>query len=387
MSQGPLYLDRYFPKLVQDQPSPNEAKESFGSEEYWDFDVGEAETMADDENSLSEQEMEADNLPAELENTETPTAEQQKLVDWLEKHGETLDESYQEAQGRFQELQEGAQDLAPQDKAKRLREIEETLAKIENDLQEYQGEEKKLEASGLENDSLDSDLNSEEIEDDLTKLKEGLKEELEKTQEAVVDAEEREAKAEQKSKENEAGKEQFLGALGFLNGTNGERYFTANVWGKKHIKDYHEDVTENASRIVSQMADAIISGDWEIGVKASIDSLSSGSSDNTLALVYVVLEKQDPQLFKKIPSEILEAMSDAIRRGNSPGDKNIYYIHQDGKYDTPKDDRRRKDMSHENISYAEAADQLRAYAEAKRDLEKAEAEEMPSDAEAAAQAS
>ena len=377
MSQNPLYLNRYFSEPVQETPTPHESNSSFGAEEYWDFDLSEDEIPASEESAVAEQEFETESLEEAPESAEGPTAEQQKLLEWLNGHAETLEESYQDAQGRFQELQDGVQDLAPQDKAERLREIEDTLSEIEDDLQEYQGKEKKLENSGLESEQLDSSLDSEEIKNDLSKFKEGLSEELEKTEEAASKAEEEKAKAEQEIKDNEASKEQFLGALGYLNGTKGERYFTANVWGKKHIKDYHEDVTENASRIVSQMADAIISGDWDSGVKASIDSLSSGSADNTLALVYVVLDKEDPELFKKIPSEILEAMSDAIRRGNSPGDKNIYYIHQDGKYDTPKDDRRRKDMSHENISYAEAADHLRAYAEAKRALEKAEGKDQP----------
>lgn len=385
MSQGlpknALYLDRYFP--VQDPAGHPPSESTYLPEEYAGFD---AEYLEEADFGM-ESDPEADAAAAETEFgdeiPEGPSPEQAKEIEWLEKNGEKLAEAYQEAQGQFEDLQDGLQDLAPEDKAKRLRDIEDALAEIEGDLKDYRDHEQALQNSGLSAgaEMPETEVDSEELGEGLESLKEGLETEIQKAEQAAVEAEEQAAKAEAEAEDNEKTKDQLLDALGYLNGSKGERYFTAKVWGKKHIKDYHEDVTEFASRIISEMAEAAVSGDWETGVASSIDSLSGGSADNTLALVYVVLEKQNPELFEKIPSKILDAMSDAIRRGNSPGDKNIYYINQDGKYDGPKDDRRRKDMHHENISYAEAAERLQAYAEAKRQAEEAEAESSPAEAD------
>lgn len=377
LPKNTLYLDRYFP--VHEPASSPPSENSYLPEEYAGFDAEYAEETEFGMEAYPESDAAAAETEFGEEIPEGPSPKQAKEIEWLEKNGEKLAEAYQEAQGEFEDLQDGLQDLAPEEKAKRLRDIEDALAEIENDLKSYRDHEQALQNSGLEAgvEMPDTEVDSEELGEGLEELKEGLETEIEKAEQAAVEAEEQAAKAEAQAEDNEKTKDQLLDALGYLNGSKGERYFTAKVWGKKHIKDYHEDVTEFASRIISEMAEAAVSGDWEAGVAASIDSLSGGSADNALALVYVVLEKQNPELFEKIPSQILEAMSDAIRRGNSPGDKNIYYINQDGKYDGPKDDRRRKDMHHENISYAEAAERLQAYADANRQTEEAEAQDAP----------
>lgn len=375
LSKNSLYLDRYFP--VQDSPSPQPADHPYLPEEYAGFDaeyVEESDFGMEPDSAMDAAETEfGEEIP------EGPTPEQAKQISWLEKNGEELAEAYQEAQGQFGDLQDGLQEMPPEEKAKRLRDIEEALNEIESDLQTYRKKEQALTESGLEEGELlsEAEVDSENLGKEIEALKEGLEEEIQKTEQAAVEAEEQAAKAEAQAEDNEKTKDQLLEALGYLNGSKGERYFTAKVWGKKHIKDYHEDVTGYAADILSKMADAAVSGEWDVEVATAIDAVPGDSVDNTLALIFVVLEKQDPALFQKIPSKILEAMSDAIRRGNSPGDKNIYYIKQDGKYDGPKDDRRRKDMHHENISYAEAAERLQAYAEAKRQAEEIEAENSP----------
>lgn len=378
LPKNALYLDRYFP--VQELPNPRPSENSYLPEEYAGFDAEYSEDMDFGMEAYPESDVAAAETEFVDEIPEGPSPEQAKEIEWLEKNGEKLAEAYQEAQGQFEDLQDGHQDLAPEDKAQRLRDIEDALDEIESDLKSYRDHEQALQKSGLEDgvEMPDTEVDSEELGEGIEALKEGLEAEIQKAEQAKVEAEEQAVKAEAQAEDNKKTKNQLLDALGYLNGSKGERYFTAKVWGKKHIKDYHEDVTDYASRVIAEMADAAVSGDWETGVSTSISSLSGDVADNTLALVYVVLEKQNPELFEKIPSKILEAMSDAIRRGNSPGDKNIYYINQDGKYDGPKDDRRRKDMHHENISYADAAERLQAYAEAKRQAEEIEAKNSPS---------
>ncbi len=366
-----LYLDRYFPDpepsgypQAPTPPGPTDA-------DYGDFDSEWAQGAEPPEESPAPDLAEDD--PA---SPEGPTPKQEALLAWLEDHGKDLENDYEESRERLSALVDGVEELSPEQKLARLREVEAELDAIEDDLAAYQKKEKNLADSGPGEEDwlLEGPIDSEEFASDLEDSREALKKELDTTQEAKVEGEEKRARDEAKAEENRNTKQALQEALGYLNGSKGELYFTAKVWGDKHIKDYHEDVTENASRIVAAMADAAVSGDWDTVVKSSIDSLSTGAADNTLALVYTVIEKQDPRLFEKIPSQILEAMSDAILRGNDPGDKNIYYIKQDGKYDAPKDDRRRKDMHHFDFSYQEAADRLAAQAELNRQREQAEAE-------------
>ncbi|MFO1462380.1 MAG: hypothetical protein U1F66_01240 [bacterium] len=366
-----LYLDRYFPEPENpgypQPPAPSVSTDA----DYGDFDSAWGEEAELPEESPSADLPEGDPTPPE-----GPSQKQEALLAWLEGHGKDLENDYEESRERLSALVDGVEELSPEQKLARLREVEAELDAIEDDLAAYHKKEEKLADAGPGEEDwlLEGPIDSEELASDLEDSREALQKELDATQEAKVEAEEKLAQDEAKAEENRGTKQALQEALGYLNGSKGELYFTAKVWGDKHIKDYHEDVTENASRIVAAMADAAVSGDWETVVKSSIDSLSTGAADNTLALVYTVIEKQDPRLFEKIPSQILEAMSDAILRGNDPGDKNIYYIKQDGKYDAPKDDRRRKDMHHFDLSYQEAADRLAAQAELNRQREQAEAE-------------
>lgn len=372
-SRNNLYLDRYFPASEpmpeatagQSDPSPSPDYENFDPE--WNEDL---EMAPEEPADLEEESGLGEEIPEE------PTKKQQKLIDWLEDHGEDLQGCYEETQTRLNELLDGVEELKPEKKLEKLREVEAELAAIEDELSTYEKKTESLSRTGLsENDLLlDNPIDAEDLKDELEETQAALTKEIAAAQEAKVEAETKEAKAKAEEIENKTVKANFLDALGYLNGAKGEVYFTAKVWGDKHIKDYHEDVSENARRLISQMADAVVSGDWDTGVKTTLDSLNSGAADNTLALVFVCLDKQGSGLLEKIPSEILEAMSDAIKRGNDPGDKNIYFITQDGKYDGPKDDRRRKDMHHFDLSYADAADRFAAQAEINRQREMSEAE-------------
>lgn len=366
-----LYLDQYFPQEepAPEQASPEECYESF-EEEFLDGD----NIQPVDESSSPESEGEIGF--GEEEEAGEPSSLQKSTMEWLEEHGQELEEKYIGAQELLSDLLDGSEELKPEERKKQLQDVESTLNEIERELGKYSDKQERLEDSGLPEElwSFDSNIDPESMEDELSAIRKDLGEAIESADTEATEAAEAEAKAEKQETEGRQLKDQLSDLLGYLNGSKDKVYFTAKVWGDKHIKDYHEDVTQYALAIVSGMADAAVSGDWET-VSNLVGGLDSGAADNTLGLVGFLLQKYCPQALEKIPSQILESMSDGILRGNAPGDARIYFINQDGKYDGPKDDRRRKDMGHEGFHYRDAAEIFQSHAASNRAREEAEAEE------------
>ncbi len=328
------------------------------------------------------------------ENPSQPlSAKQQRALERIQKLEEELSRDFQNAQKDYNSLMEG--ELSPEEKQKQANEIESVLENIESDLEFLESKKAKLAEDGvsteapgsLEGFDLDlgdsSSLNSEAIENlksDLANAQDEIDGEV-----AAVEAQEKaEAQALVQQREGKELKNATLDFLQYFNGGKERWYFTAKVWGKKHIKDYHEEVTAWTRSISKDIASAFESGDWST-VKTNVETIPSKDVDNVLGLIYVVMEKHHPELLKKMPSDVLEGFHDNILRGNSPEDSRIYYLDQKddrGNFkdrsmigagfaalggtftagmgvlntsDRPRDDRFRPDMGHVGTSYADAA--------------------------------
>ncbi|HKY64033.1 MAG TPA: hypothetical protein VJR29_11495 [bacterium] len=365
-----LYLDQYF---SSPEPAPVEGGYSDGgSYESFEEDFLIEEGLDPVDASAGEGVAEEEYIEEEpLE----PSSSQKEAMEWLEEHGEDLEEEFVDAQDRLAEILGGSEELKPEERKAKLEEVESTLDEIERELEEYADKEESLRDSELPEElwEFDAVVDVESMEDDLESIRKDLGTELETAEEEATEIAEAEAKAEEDEKEGRALKDQLNDVLGYLNGGKDRLYFTAKVWGDKHIKDYHEDITQYALSIISQMADAAASGDWTQAT-ASIEALANDKADNALGLIGFLLSEFAPQTLDKLPSSLLEVMADGVRRGNEPDHAGIYYINQNGKYDTPKDDRRRKDMGHVGFTYLEAAEIFEAKADANRAREEAEAE-------------
>lgn len=372
-----LYLDQYFPT---EAPEPAVEPSSEGGDYAEDLEPLDDVEVVDDASASEESE---EIGFEEEEEVAEPSSRQKSTMEWLEDHGAELEGKYIDAQERLSDLLGGAEDLKPEERKLKLQEVESTLSEIERELGKYADKQEWLQESELPEElwDFDSNIDPESMEEELELIRKDLGEAVDSAETEASEAAEAEAKAETEEKEGRQLKDQLSDLLGYLNGSKDKVYFTAKVWGDKHIKDYHEDVTQYALAIVSGMSDAAVSGDWD-AVSNLVTGLDSGAADNTLGLVGFLLNKFCPQALEKMPSEVLESMSDAILRGNAPGDSRIYFINQDGKYDGPKDDRRRKDMGHEGFRYQDAADIFQNHAETNRAREKAEAEEAGEDGDA-----
>ena len=376
MSMSPLnsnyYLDQYFPTEAT-PPSEGELFPREGNYESFEEDFLIEENMEVVEESANSGVLEEEE--AEKEALE-PTALQKSKMEWLDEHGRDLEGNFFEAQERLSELLDGSEDLEPEKRKEKLAEVESALDEIERELSQYADKEESIRDSELPEElwEFDSSIDAESMEDELESIRKDLGKAMEGAEADIQAEADAEAKEEKKEKDGRALKDQLNDLLGYLNGGKDRLFFTAKVWGDKHIKDYHSDITQYALGIISQMANAATSGDWE-AVTATVEGLHNDKSDNTLGLIGYLLSEYAPQTLDKLPSSLLEAMADGVRRGNEPDHAGIYYIKQNGRYDTPKDDRRRKDMGHVGFTYLDAAGIFEAKAETARTREEAEIDE------------
>ncbi len=346
--------------------------------------------------------------PAEASSAQALSPKQQRALERIQKLEEELSQDFQNAQKDYNSLMEG--ELSPEEKQKQAREIENILENMESDLEFLESKKAKLAAEGVSTEefgSLDGfDLDLEASTSISTESIENFKSDLSGTREQIdaevaeVEAQERaEAQALVQQKEGKELKNSTLDFLQYFNGGKDRWYFTAKVWGKKHIKDYHEKVTAWTRSLSGDMADAFESGDWST-VKTNVEAISSNEVDNVLGLIYVVMEKHHPELLKKIPSDVLESFHDNILRGNSTGDEGVYYLNQQSESkdqnkiigatfmalagslstgigmastgDRPRDNRLRTNLKHVGTSYAEAAEGFLKQANINRKIEVAQ---------------
>ncbi|HKX12122.1 MAG TPA: hypothetical protein VJP40_03140, partial [bacterium] len=118
-----LYVDQYFP-TEPTQPLGNEMP-SDGSYESFEDDFlggGDMEVVEDSANSGV---LEGD--PEVEEEMLEPTALQKSTMEWLDEHGQDLEEDFFAAQERLAELLDGVEEMKPEKRKEKLEEVESTL--------------------------------------------------------------------------------------------------------------------------------------------------------------------------------------------------------------------------------------------------------------------
>jgi len=343
------YLDQYFTKNPLDAavtPSSTsdlgweelalETSEELGwNSELFEVEEYEGETQSEDEGL---------------------NPEQQRLISALEKIDGQIQKKMESAQDALSGLEMGTG--ASQQRKHEYQDYQDILDELDRDLELYDAKVKLLEKTGLDPESCIDSSVSQEFSAEVKQM-EATADQFGKY---LVDQSEYEAGLQDAAADHEAAKNELLDALQYLSGGKDKLFFTAKVGRDgKHIFKYHDDVSERGREIISDLADGFKTQDWS-SVTARIESLSGDSIDNTLALVGHVLMEYCPDILAKVPSAVLKTMHEGILRGNSPKDDNIYYIHQDGKYDTPHNHRRRKDMGHVGSSYLSIAEALLGHA-------------------------
>lgn len=297
-------------------------------------------------------------------------AKQKRILSELEKSSAEFNENYETLQEQLSELQSGEQDL--EQKKLNLENIEALLQNLEAEFRGYHDKELLLVKTGLAEQDLDAYLGNTldpSLEDEMKEIENTLSQE----QAAIHASETENIEAERKSQEGIKLKDRTLDTLQYLNGDKDRWYYSGKVLGAKHkhIYRYHENIQSYAQGLIGDIAQAFSSGEWK-GVEAVVCSLGPQDVDNTLTLVYSVLQHA-PQVLEAIPSQVLTLMSDSILKGNNPGSKNvIWYIQKgEGKYNQPKNDRRRQGNHSAQITGNEASRQLSMLAKINERLEKA----------------
>ncbi len=372
------YLDKYFP---QNQPQSQEDGDIGGwAEEF----LGDYEdSLGEDSFGLESQDEFGLEEEASSFEEEAPaySEKQQGLIAWMSEHNPEILEKADKLQNRLAALQYGEYDANLEDKQDRLDEISDLLQELQSELATHDRKEKTLKESGiLEEDVMADAVITEDLEKEIKNIEAGIQEEESKTKDALNAQETAETEAKAKEVKNNNLKDQFLDALGYLNGSKEDWLFSGKVaksGRQKHIYKYHDHITTHVQILFADMGKAVVSGDWT-SVKATFESLPPGDVDNTLTLSYAILEKY-PDLLNNMPSEVLTIMADRIQSGNDPNsDRTIWRIAQgEGKADDPKNHRHREGLHNVGLSGHEAAAKLRAQAEINQANEPAEGVDAP----------
>lgn len=343
---------------------------------------------------------------------ESPLTEgQQILVDKLHKTEEDMASKLQELESKYDSIRSASS--SPDEILSEINELNKLISDLEGKESLYEQMQKTLNNQGIETVGFDMEKQIDSFEAAVKGLEGEVKEfkaeaeaeqkaaeeaarvEAEKQAEkeaAVASAEAALEEANQKEKAAEfAGKLVELGKS--IDGSNGW-IFAANVGPDgKHIYNHYEGITASVQDIMKKMSSAASSGDWG-SVTSTINGLATENdhANLSLSMLFRVL-KNDPDVFKSIPNDVLVAMTEKLGVdynshggrdtvlgilggmgggalagdpllgaliggivGFLSGDRGIYSLPA-GDY-PPKDHRRRKNMSNERTTPRSVAEEL-----------------------------